>query len=724
MNQQTLTFGPINLHAEDPVPVPYLLSGTKMYVLGTTDGSLQPIGAEHLVGEMGGIWAQPVKWADGWYPVVYQEDTAYPLQSCHHFEGRLSDATLHFRHQDLAIARTDIVMEDQPAITALLRIANHGTTTWHGSLGLVLRINIMPGWFSGWQRGQTVLDQTDSSIVAYDTLHRDHWGLAYGSTPTPDHCITGHDGNKQTAELRFDVTLTPNEERTYECILTADHQNGSTGALALLKQLVGQSTDLLTAKRARYYEIAWGGVQLETPDQQTNHEYALAKINLHMLHADYAPYLPGYFLGGVPEYPQLFGCDTTYSTVGTVVAGWQNTMKSALSLLAARARMACGRIPHEVTTNGRTFNPGNTQETPQFAIAIWDYVRWTGDTAFLEEMYTICHEGVIDLVAALWNSPYDGYPTGDAMVERTGMGTLKLDSACYLYAARQALANMASLLNRPEAASLHARTSGWLERFEQDWWLEDKQLYADSLHSDLQPQFDGHWTQVVPVQLGIAAPERATLVLDEIHRSFVSTHGLMHTRGVDERVWTLPTALLALADMRYGRCEEAVEQLHNIARTTRHGMLGAFEELIPSGLCFMQLWSSALYIQCIVEGILGLTPRAYCDELDICPTLPADWPSVTLRNLQVGDHTISVTATRQDCQIVHITGTRPLHIAYVTRGTYFAVMTAQAGILPQGSAKTTSTGSRIVFDLPAGGEITITCEPRTPSDVRVAAEQQ
>ena len=47
------------------------------------------------------------------------------------------------------------------------------------------------------------------------------------------------------------------------------------------------------------------------------------------------------------------------------------------------------------------------------------------------------------------------------------------------------------------------------------------------------------------------------------------------------RVWTLPTGLLALADVRYGRTEAAVEQLHHIALTTQHGMLGAFEELIP-----------------------------------------------------------------------------------------------------------------------------------------------
>ena len=112
--------------------------------------------------------------------------------------------------------------------------------------------------------------------------------------------------------------------------------------------------------------------------------------------------------------------------------------------------------------------------------------------------------------------------------------TLKLDSACYLYAAWHALAEMANVLDRPEAEQYRARAAGWRERFERDWWIEARHLYADSLHSDLCPQLDGHWTQVVPIQLGIAGPERAQLVLDELERSFVNEYGLVHTRGRED----------------------------------------------------------------------------------------------------------------------------------------------------------------------------------------------
>ena len=662
---QALRFGPVVMDRDDPEPPPYMLSGRKMYVLGTIDGAFRPIGAEHLPGEMGGVWAHPVRFADGWYLNVYDEHGPAHLNDCHDFEGHLSDVELRFHHGPLAITRTDFIAEEDAALFGLLEVRNTGAQTWRGKLGCMARLWLRPGWFSGWESGTTRLQSEHGIIVGYDDLWQGRWGLAFGSSTDASEIIFGVDDDKPTAELRYDVELAPGETRHWEFLLTADHQNGHHGALHLWGRLTGQGTALLVAKRELYVRIAREGVTLEAPDAEIVHEYELAKANLHMLTADYGPYLPGYFLAGVPEYPQLFGCDTAYSIAGATAAGFTTIARSSLNILGDYARRAAGRIPHELTTNGRTFHPGNTQETPQFTLAVWDYVRWTGDLAFLRLMYPICREGVMDYLPSLWDHDRDGYPSGDAMVERTGMGSLKLDSACYLYAAWNALAEMAALLDRPEAPEYRLRAGDWRERFERDWWIEAEQLYADSLHSDLRPQLDGHWTQVVPVQLAISSPERACRVLDEIERSFVNEYGLMHTRGREDRVWALPTGLLALAELRWGRLEQAITQLHNIARTTYHGMLGAFEELIPQGLCFVQLWSAAIYLQGIVEGLLGLDPRAHEHRLRLRPRLPEAWPSAILRNVRIGEHLLTLQISHSGAAIAHSSGSEVFTIDYV-----------------------------------------------------------
>ena len=36
------------------------------------------------------------------------------------------------------------------------------------------------------------------------------------------------------------------------------------------------------------------------------------------------------------------------------------------------------------------------------AAACWDYFRWTGDIAFLRQMYSLCKEGLDDYMPAVW----------------------------------------------------------------------------------------------------------------------------------------------------------------------------------------------------------------------------------------------------------------------------------------------------------------------------------
>lgn len=672
--QQSLRFGPITLAAAHDLPAPYFLSGRKLYAIGSTNGKLEPVGAEHLVGEMGGVWAHPVKFLEGWYFAVEDAGGYHDQIHCRAFEGHLSDVQLEFAHGPLRLLRTDVVADDDAALCSLLEISNTGDEAWSGTIGCVAEFSILPCWFSGWEPGGTEIIEDRGRAVAYDKLWEGRWGAVFGCARAPAEVRFGQRNRHTTAELRFTIALAAGEKQSLECLLACDHQRGHEGAQQLFDQLIGRGQELLQRKRERYHELAFGGVTLHTPDERVNHGWALAKANLLMLEAEYAPYHPGYLLAGIPEYPQLFGCDNTYTTPGATGAGFAPFMRSTLRALGEYAQRACGRVPHEITTNGRVFNPGNTQETPQLAIAVWDYVRWTGDLALLREMYPVCREGVMEYLPGVWGGGKHGYPAGDAMVERHGMGSRKLDSACYLYGAWRALANMARALQRPEADVYTRLAEDWRERFERDWWLPDAGLYADSLHGDGRPQLDGHWTQVVPVQLGIARLDRAQQVLDALERDYTNRWGLVHTRVHDERVWTLPTGLMVLAELQHGRIEHALQFLHNISSTVEHGMLGAFKELIPEGLCFVQLWSAGLYLQSVLEGLLGFEPCAHEHRITIAPTMPTAWPAVTVRGVRVGQHTLNLEIRPVGCRVEHIGGEAEIDICFVARGTSVATL--------------------------------------------------
>jgi len=268
---------------------------------------------------------------------------------------------------------------------------------------------------------------------------------------------------------------------------------------------------------------------------------------------------------------------------------------------------------------------------------------------FLEEMYPLCKQGIFDYVLKFRDRDKDSYPEGAGMVERSGMGPEKLDSACYLYKSILDLSAMAVVLSKDEEAAQYTNLAEEIKQsFNVDWWIESEGIFADSLGLGNSRNMDGHWIVAVPMEVEIADQGKGTQALERINQEWVNQWGLVHTKKLEERVWTLPTGVLAQAEFNYGNVEMGTRLLGDIAETINHGMLGAFSELIPQGGDFMQLWSSAMFLKGITEGIFGLKPLASEHELSLSPELPSSWRDVALTNVKIGEDTVDISVERQD----------------------------------------------------------------------------
>lgn len=657
---RTFVFGEHSLTAAGPAAVeaPFILAGPRMYAIGRGSGVIGPIGAEHLVGEMGGIWAHPVKVADGLTLALSDAaGAALPVADGAFTEGP-AEVGWSWRAGDLRLLRRDRVLPGEPAYAALVTLTNEGQETCAGRLTVTARLGFLGCWFGGMPSQGGAYAVAEALVLGGDEA-QPGWGLALGAAVPPDDFRVEPLARGAAVTLEYGYTLEPGATRLWTLLLCVSQGGGQAAAASQWRERVEGAAAHFADDGADYLA---GLPRLRSEAADLERDAALAQANLRLLEADY-PDLGPFFLAGLPEYPQLFGCDTAYTVPGAVAAGFAATARGALGTLARFAERACGRVPHEITTNGRVFHPGNIQETPQLAIALWDYLRWTGDLEFAARLFPICAEGLTAYVPAI-GGPDPRYPIGDGMVERMGMGSRKLDSACYLIAGLRALARLAAAVGAPDAAAHAARADLYQAGFERDWWLEGEGLYADSMHSDGSLQLDGHWTQVLPVQLGLAAPERAERVLARIEAEFVNQWGLVHTRGREELVWTLPTGLLALAAFQTGRAARGLELARSIALTARHGTLGTFKELIPEGLCFVQLWSAGLYLQAIVEGLLGLRPDAPAHALAIDPAMPEGHPAVTLRDLRVGAHRLNITISPRALELDHVAGPQALTVTY------------------------------------------------------------
>ena len=657
----------------------YFLSGKRLYEIADQSGDYPPLGwrrpgflvgrrlvgepeeerpvaAAHLLQEMGGVWAHPIKGIENMYFSIGMEDRSWMLKDCHEFIYHLSHADQLFEQDGIKVIRRDFAVEDQPALFALVRVKNEGPHSRNLRLNLTVTINIIPSWFAGWREGDDVVFYADGKMVSYDSYWTSKWGLVFGTSETPEGHQFGNFGRLKTCTLTYALGLNPGEERSFPFLFVIEHQQGYPKAIQLFDTLLADSERLLAEKTEYYHQRVFEGVRFSCSDKWFTDAFYLAKANFVMLTAEPSPYLGKYLFAGIPEYVQFFGCDSTYSIPGMLAAGYVDLARDTLLGLAKYAQDHCGRVPHEVTTNGRIFHPGNTQETPQFAIAVWEYFKWTGDRAFLEEVYPICMEGILSYVPAHWDLDLDYYPDGNAMVERLGMGSEKLDSMCYFCRALFCLADMAGALHLVGEQRTHQDLANALrDALNKDWWIgngipgreeETRDLYADSLEDDHALRLDGHWTVAVPMETRLAPWDRGIQSLDRIEREWVNQWGMIHTREKEEFVWTLPTGVLAMAEFAYGRPRVATQMLRGIAETLKHGTLGSYKELIPEGLSFFQLWSPAMFLQGAVEGLFGLDARADEDRVTVFPRLPEDWKHASVEGLKIGDREIGIFVDR------------------------------------------------------------------------------
>ena len=644
MTQMQFVIDGVDWQGERPADTPTYLSSPHGYLVASISGAQVSYGAEHLVGKMGGLWFHPLRIGAGWQLWV-DGHVCDDAQFCRVTESTIERTFVRAGYSVLVIEQMDA---EVAAFMVSIELCARSAESCTYAIEIKIDTAIEGCWFGGLLPGQTVTTMDAERVVG---VHASGGDISGGVAVAAEPALLWQRKNGMLSGTG-DMTCTGSTPTAQTWALVCDRNVPATAdvysSLPRVLQAASRRAPQTIARPTLFYHH----------DADLEAYWRVARQNLTQLDAQY-PGMPRYPLAGIPEYPQFFGCDTTYSIPGLLAAGLADLACSALDGLAERAQAACGRVPHEITTNGRVYHPGNAQETPQFAVACWQYVLWTGDMVAAQRWYSVCAEGMQHVAGVLRG---DQWPYGDGMVERHGMGPFKLDSVCYILQA------LAALIDWAQALGMAAESAYWSDcrlrlaaRFEHGWWISDSGLYADSLQRDGTPQLDYHWTAIVPVQTGVALRERQQIVYAQVKEKLTNEWGLVHTGGIEQSVWTLPTGLLALAAFGQGDEAYAITLLKNIGVTARHGSIGLMKELIPEGLCFVQLWSAALYCQSIVEGLLGFRPDMPTRTISLTPNLEPGAGAFRMEGLVCGDHTLDVRVHQTHIHVVHRTGSGPLH---------------------------------------------------------------
>ena len=672
--RQILAWGRVQQSRSSPADTMFTNTGRKLYVLGDIDGDFRPrsnpydvysLGGPHpkdpLANALQGVWAQPVKGLSSYKFMVEVNGERWQLCDADEFTQTFADVQFEYQRKSIKAVRKDFAAQDRPILFTQLTLMNVGPDPMDIQLSFEATFDLKDAWFTSFaaerNQGQNVTVES-GRLVARANIAPDAWAVVVGSASIADKT---HVEEPATGKIHFATRLESGAEQTWDFAVVIETEAGATAALRNLEKWLPQRESLLREKGALYENVLANGPRFHTPDTKFNEAFDIARANMQLLEAE-GPNVGRYFYAGIENFPFWFGIDSAYSTSGLMAAGLINTTCNTIRI-GARFQQD-GRVPHQISPSGKIAFPGHTSVTPLWVLGLWDAYRWTADRELLAAAYPSAVKGLFDYTLGKIDPDGDGYPSGPGIVERDDMGAEKLDAVSYLWAALNALAQLAEAMDDSEVADRARHKADEIAaRFQKDWWDEINGTYSmslDEVSHELRPV--PHWAVVCPLEVGLASPGHAHTTLATLRQTYLNEWGLKHTSGDDERVWTLPTAVLSHAAYRYGDTKLGFEMLTHLTQTLDHGSIGMFHELIPEGMCFVQLWSGAMFVRGVIQDLLGLEVRADLHTVTLAPDLPDDWDAAELENLTFGSHTISVRIAPDRIVVNHVSGSDSLQV--------------------------------------------------------------
>ncbi|MEM8508168.1 MAG: glycogen debranching protein [Bacteroidota bacterium] len=705
---------------------PYVTAGDRVYMVGHQNGTFPELGW-HIKGEMGGIWNHPIKLMDGFEAKLKWGDLSTSLDTAERFTNFPMANTHSFQipEKEMAVERWQFVPDGEQGIVIHYVLKNNATTTQDLDFEFTGHTDLRPTWLG---ERTAMKDAKDTAQYATDFqgwLAKDGenpWFVGFGSDIPPDS-YTASDKKYQglgiANHLSYALQIAPKSATTLTFYIAGSY-TAEKEVVSTLEHLKKEANVLLSAKQQRYAILA-GQSKLTIPDPKMQQAFEWLKYNCDWL-VRTVPEVGTGIGAGIPDYPWWFGVDSEYALQGYMAIGQKDIVYKTIALLdsVSNAVNGNGKIIHEMATNGAVFNPGNINETPQYASLLWSVYQWTGDQDFLERYFPTVEKGMQWLMDAN-DADGNGFPEGFGMMEIHGLDSEMIDVAAYSQKGFADAAQMAQTLGKEGLAIKYSAIAAGLKtKINRQFWSEDFNSYADFIGTDEQalhliedaivradtldkpwaieeleatrkfieqnpsqrprPFVMHHnWVVNTPMEVGIADTTKALKAL-ETAKQFVNPFGVFVTgidrdasAGSDEgaykappiftytgAVMTLPTGVQARAENNYGRPNEALKYLERMTRSFSYALPGSMYEVSPDFGMMVQAWNIYSFAYPIVQQFFGIHPDAANKTVVIRPQMPDKWDEASLESVGIGDNKISVFYSKKGDDLnIRITQTNP-----------------------------------------------------------------
>lgn len=678
----------------------FVTSGRKAQIIGQQSLAFEDMGG-HIQNEMGGIWMGRIKVADGFWLNVTGADgkidslraqrmTVYP----HYNEFDLGTI-----QGGIKVTSQQFASDKEESVAVLYSFQNDTDKEQVLTLDFLLNSDLSPAWYSttGERENAEDMVEWDANSLCFTGKDKDHeWFSAWGC----DHATT-----RQESGIEGVKTLGPVTSTVMTSSLTL-----KPGQKEVVRYFVGgsitsaeQAKERMTAlKNGLEQEISekelsikqlMANSMISIPNEEIQKAYDWTIINNRWLEQDIDQL--GYFLGaGAVEYPWLFGCDMSYSLQGQLCIGNFELVRSTLIQLwkTSEEVNGNGRIIHERSNAGLVYNPGNTQETAHFIMALWKYYQWTGDRELLAQIYPYCKKSLGWLLQTM-DTDHNFFPEGPGIMEVAGLNAELIDVAVYTQQALECMSEMSKVMKDPELTSPLADYAEQIKKkINTEFWDEKAVSYCDfhATAADAIKAMDGaikqvkiqattpmehaisfyenqkkeiaanykpddvrgwfsnmNWVVAVPMECGIVNDARAVAALEQIEKNNYGPCGPYLSAVERDRMMTIATSVQAMAEAKYGRIDKTVECLQMMTNCMNLVMPGTIAEMLPDYGCTFQAWTIYGYGSGMISGCFGIQPEAAKNTVTIQPVLPTGWNHMSVQHVRIGDNAIDVTVTTE-----------------------------------------------------------------------------
>jgi glycogen debranching enzyme len=408
---------------------------------------------------------------------------------------------------------------------------------------------------------------------------------------------------------------------------------------------------------------------------------------------------------GAPWFMTLFGRDSLLTAIMT--AGWdQSLIGDVLRSLAARQGAVVdpvseeepGRILHETRmvagsalfSGDRNRYYGSSDATPLFVVALGEAVRQglprdasialldAADRCleWVDEYGDIDGDGFVEsaprgpggLVNQGWKDSWNAVVDAHGGIVPPPYALIEVQA--YLYAAYEARAYLADVLELGDGATWRDRAAALRRRIDEAYWQESLRTYAFALGPDKQPLVSSTSNAGHMLWTGAALPQRVAPLARTLMSRSLRTHWGMRTLASDHpafdafgyhlgSVWPHDTALIAWGLARWGVRNAAADVARSLIRTSTYfggalpelvagvevgDVIGGSEPLPFPTACQPQAWAAAAPVL-VLRSVLGLEVDLPRRTVHLNACVPDEWMPLTLHQVAVGPLRLTVRAT-------------------------------------------------------------------------------